>query len=202
MENETTPEEKQEVSSLETEQTPAEVSEDVKTPEEASIPYSRFKEVIEEKNEFKTKLEELSKTVESLKKPAEEPEPETWQEVEKRAIEKATAKIREELSAKDQAKLAEEKEIEREFTQLKKLDSNISHKVENIILETMIKTGNKSVIDTYLEIKDKVSKAENAKQQKSEAFIPPSQKGSEATPTFTYKSIQGKSLMDIIREES
>lgn len=198
--NETNPEETQETSPLEVEQTPTEVSEDEKTPEEGLIPYSRFKEVIEEKNTFKTELELMKNEIESLKAQEPEEEPATWQEAEKRTIEKAAAKIREDFQSEAEKERQQEMEIERGFENLKKIGQDVNQDIRKAVLSNMIKTGKTDVIENYLDIKSELDKNAKTTQVKKEGFIPPSQKGSEATPTFNYNSIRGKSPVDIARE--
>jgi len=186
------------------EETTEEVSEDEKTPSgEEAIPYSRFKEVVDSKNELKSDLNSIKEELENLKtaKEAEEEEPLDWKEAEKRTINKAVRQIKEDLQKKAEEDVAREKVIEQSFSQLSKMGAKITADVKKSVLTEMIRTGDKNVIDTYLNIKDKVDDRIRVNQQKKEGYVPISKKGSDADiPTFDYKNIRGKSVDDIIEE--
>lgn len=201
MENETTtPEETQEDSPLESEQTTDTGSEAVKTQSEDTIPLHRFSEKVEEANTYKTKVEALESEIESLKsKEPEETEPSDWKEVESRAVEKATAKMKADLLDEEEKDRKEEMAIETSFAQLKQIGQDITPEIKKAVLEQMIQTG-KSVIDVYSEVKTKIDKDTKTAQIKSESKTPSSKQGSEETPSFSYKDIRGKSLDDIIDE--
>lgn len=205
MENDekTNPESEQEVAPSATDQTPAEVSEDEKPPVEAPVPYSRFKEVIEEKNSFKTELEQMKQEIEELKTAKEpEPEPTTYQEVEERAVKKALTQFEKrqmEAEAKDRE---QEQAIETKFEQLKAIGQNITPEIRKEVLTEMVKTGNTDVVATFLEIKKNLDKTSKAETQKKEGFVPPSGKGSAASKGFSYKELRRQSLEDILAEAS
>ncbi len=93
-----------------------------------------------------------------------------------------------------------EQDIDRGFEHLEKIGVKLNQSAKNAVYTQIVKSSNPNVLEAYLEIKDSIDKTAKIAQQKSEGFIPPSQKGSEATPTFEYKSIHGKSLMELLRE--
>ena len=204
--DETTPEGQQETSSSEEDQTTPEASEGEKTPEEkGDIPYERFKEVVEEKNQLKTDLETLKGDIDTLKQQQpkeEETEPSTWKEAEDRAVKRATTQIKDEITQTLEEEREQEKSIEKSFGQLQSMGQEITPEVKKIVLTKMIETGNEDVFGVYLSAKDEIAKVQKGEQIKQEGFIPTSQKGAEAEkPAFSYQSIHGKSPMDILKEQ-
>ena len=196
--NETNPEETQGTTPLVENQTPTEESELVKTPDESSVPYSRFQEVVGDKNEFKTENERLKEELETLKAKEPEEEPADWQEAEKRTVGKATAQMRSELKAEAEKNRAEEREIEKCFSQLKQMGQDVSDDTKKAVLEKMIETGG-DVYGTYLEIKGTLDGQAKTEQIKAEGQIPSSQKGSEAnTGRMSYERLRKTSLDDMM----
>lgn len=187
------------------EQTIDEGSEPVETPSEGQVPYSRFQEVITEKNEMKETMETLKQDMETLKQQQpekEEEEPTTWKEMEERAVSKAVDKMRGDIKTASEADSVQERAIEASFNNLRKLGNDITPAVEKQVLEQMIKTGNEDVVGNYLQIKDQADKSVKSEQVKQAGFIPSSEKGADVErPAVSYESIQGKTPMDILREQ-
>jgi len=195
------PEETQEVTPSVTEQTNADVGEDVKAPVADSVPYNRFKEVIDEKNSFKTELDMMKQEIESLKAVQEpEPEPTTYQEVEERAVKKAITQF-ERRQAETQAQdRAREEAIDNKFEQLKDIGQEITPDIRKAVLTKILETGNDDVVAHLLEVKKSLDKTSKAETLKKEGYIPPSHKGSPAAKSFSYKEIRSKSIDDILAE--
>ena len=204
MENDekTTPEGTPEAEPSTVEQIPAEGSEADKTPEGEAVPYSRFKEVIEDKNALKESVETLKEDIKALKQqqpPVEEEEPLDWKEAEKRTVDKAVAKIQGDLKTRAEQDQAQERVIENSFTQLKAMGQEITPDVKKAVLTQMIKSGSEDVFDTYLKIKEQSVKTEKTEEIKKEGFVPPSQKGSGAgAGGLSYEQRRGMSLDDIV----
>lgn len=182
-------------------QTDTEGSEAVKTPVQDSVPYHRFKEVIEEKNAYKNDLEKMRADIESLKAVKEpEPEPTTYQEVEERAVKKAMTAFERRQAEAEAKERAEEQAIETKFDQLKAIGQDINSEIRKAVLAKMVETGNNDVVATFLEVKKSLDKTSKIEKQKKEGFIPPSHKGSPAANGYSYKEIRNKSLDQIIDE--
>ena len=196
----------QESSSSEEEQTTPEGSEAGKTPEvKDTIPYPRFKEVIEEKNSLKTDIEILRREIADLKQqqPLEEEEPLDWKEAEQRTISKVLTEIERKNQERAEEDYRQEQEIENSFEQLKSIGQEITPTIKRAVLTEMIKTGDDDVFGTYLKIKEKLIKTEKTEQQKKEGFIPSSEKGATAgKPGLSYKELKSKSLDEIIEQAS
>ena len=197
-----TPEETPETEPSTVEETPPEGSEADKTPEEEAVPYSRFKEIIEEKNSLKDDLTTLKEDIATLKqgqKPEVEEEPLDWKEAEKRTVDKAVAKIKGELETKAEQDQAQDRAIENSFTQLKTMGQEITPTVKKAVLTEMIKSGNEDVFATYLKIKEQSVKDTKVEEIKEKGFIPPSQKGSGAgTGGLSYDQLKAMSMDEIV----
>jgi hypothetical protein len=167
---------------------------------EQHIPYSRFAEVIEERNEFKTNLEKMREEIETLKTslPKEpEPDPADWKEVKERAVKEAMSKMEEKY---EKARIEEEKQeeaIESGFEKLTALGQTITPEVRKAVLTEMVKTG-ENVYDTYLSVKEKLDKTDKVKQLKEDNI--PAVKGGTDNNTIglTYKQLHSMSIDDII----
>ena len=197
------PEETQETSPSEDKQTPSEAgSEAVETPEEGQIPYKRFKEVIDDKNQLKVDLETLREQVTTLqqhKEEEEEEEPLDWKEARRRTIEKTKAEIKEEREKVADAEKRQEAIIDKSFAQLEAVGQEVSQDMKKAVLRKMVETGSNDVFQTYLDVKEKAIKTGKTEQQKKAGFIPPSHKPSEAgKSTLSYKALRNKPLDDII----
>lgn len=176
------------------------VSEDAKTPSEDKEPpfheHPRWQQLQEEK----AQLEERLAILEASQSQEEDKEPTTWQEAEKRAVEKATAKVRAELQEQAKQEAAEGELIEKGFENLKRLGNKITPKIKSAILRDIVKTGD-TVYDAFIRYQTQTQKQTQAQQQKAEAGIPSSQRGTEASaPAFSYKDIHGKDPMEIAKE--
>ena len=183
------------------EQTPEEETKVEETSDESPVPYSRFKEVIDDKNEIKEALDTAKKDIEDLKvkvQPVEE-EPSDWKEASDRATEKAlkAMEAKQEVKAKEQAE--QDKAIQVSFDTLRKLGKEVTKDVESKVLAEMIKSGSSNVLATYAELDSKESFKNKVQQQKKEGFVPSSKGGAKAdTGNFSYKDIRGKSIDEII----
>ncbi len=204
--DETKVEEEQSTSSSEETKIPSEGSEAEKTPEgKDTVPYSRFKEVIDDKNELKSDLKILREDIETLQQQQEskEEEPLDWKEAEKRTIDKAVSKIEKKAQEKADADYDQEQVIERSFEQLKEIGQEITPTIKRAVLTKMIETGNSDVLGTYLKIKEQTVKTEKTEIQKKEGFVPSSDKGIVAGKTsIPYKQLRGTSLDDIVEQAS
>jgi len=194
------PEENPEAAPSAADQTTPEGSEAVKTPAEDSVPYARFKEVIEEKNSFKAELGQMREEIESLKAKEPEPEPTTFQEVEDRAIKKALTQFEKRQAESQEKEREQEQAIENKFEQLKQIGQDITPELRKAVLTEMVRTGNDDVVATFLEVKKSLDKSSKSETLKKEGFIPPSHKGSPAPSGYNYKEIQSKTLDQIIDE--
>jgi len=195
------PDEQQDAGNAPAEQIPNASNEADQTPlAESSIPMHRFRQVVKEKNEAKTALEQAQKEIATLKSkvPEEEQEPADWKDVESRAVEKAVGKIKSDLEQKEQEELDYEEQVENNFSYLEKLGHKITKEVKSAVLTEMIETGNENVIETFLKIKEKMDKQTEVEQKKSGANLPSSQRGQVNTKGFSYKEIKGKTIDDII----
>ncbi len=179
-----------------------------KTNIEDTVPYSRFKEVIDDKNELKGDLKSLKESIEDLKqqqKPEPEPEEEPldWKEAESRAVDKAVSKIEKKAQEKADADYNQEQVIERSFEQLEEIGQEITPAIKKAVLTKMIETGNSDVFGTYLKIKEQTVKTEKTEIQKKEGFVPPSDKGIVAGKTgIPYKQLRDTPLDDIVEQAS
>ena len=203
--DETKIEGQQESSSSEEKQTLTEGSEAVKTPESKdTVPYDRFKEVIDDKNEMKTKFEILEKEIETLKQQkVTEEEPLDWKEAETRTVNKAVSKIEQKAQVKADQERQEELRIENSFEQLKEIGQEITPDIKRAVLIDMIKTGDGDVLGTYLKLKKQLIVTQKTEQQKEEGFVPSSDKGATAGESgMTYKQLRGTSLDDIVEKAS
>ncbi len=187
------PDEKQET-------TPSVEETNVKDP----VPYSRFKEVIDDKNEMKGDLKSLKESIEDLKqqqKPEPEEEPTDWKEAEKRAVDKAVTKIEKRTQEKADKDYQQERKIERSFEQLKEMGQEITLAIKKAVLTKMIETGDSDVLGTYLKIKEKTAETVKTETQKKEGFVPSSEKATAAgTSGMPYKELRSKSLDEIVEE--
>ena len=182
-------------------QTTTEDSEVVKTPAEDSVPYHRFKEVIEEKNSYKNDLERMRTDIESLKAAKEpEPEPTTYQEVEERAVKKAMTQFEQKQATAEAKKRADEQALDIKFDQLQSIGQTITPEIRKNVYAEMIKTGSTDVVATFLEVKKSLDRTSKAETLKKESFIPPSHKGSPATSGYSYKEIKNKSIDQMLDE--
>ncbi len=171
--------------------------------EKDPVPYGRFKEVIDEKNQSKSDIETLKTEVQALKdlKTPEE-EPADWKEAESRAVNKAVGKVKEEMKITADAETAREDAIEKGFDQIKGLGQEITPEIRKATLENMVKTG-EDVYDSFLKVKQQASKTEQTETQKKEGFVPPSTKGTEGPGSeIDYKEIKSKSLDQLMEEGS
>ena len=198
-----TPEETPETEPSTVEETPPEGSEAVETtPEEEAVPYSRFKEVIADKNALKDDIATLREDIATLKQsqtPAEEDEPIDWKEAEKRTVDKAVAQMKGELNTKAEQDNAQDRAVENSFTQLKAMGQEITPTVKKAVLTEMIKSGNEDVFATYLKLKEQFVKTEKTEEQKKEGFVPSSQKGGgTGTGGLSYQQLRAMSLDDIV----
>ena len=203
----TNPDERQEATPSVEKQIATEDSEIVKTPEvKDTVPYTRFKQVIDDKNEMKTKFEILEKEIETLKQqqpPVVEEEPLDWKEAESRAVNKAVSKIEQKVQERADEDRQQELKIERSFEQLTVIGQEITPAIRKAVLTEMIKTGDDDVFGTYLKIKKQLITTEKTEQQIKEGFVPSSEKGPDAGKTsITYKELRAKSLDDIVEEAS
>ena len=166
---------------------------------EQTIPYERFKEVVEERNQDRQTLAQLKEEIETLKtslpKP-EEPEPADWKEVKERAVREAMAKLEEKQAKQRQEEEEQERVIESGFQKLEALGQKITPEIRRSVLTEMVKTGD-DVYDTFLKIKAKTDKTEKVEQLKQEAI--PEGKGTDNTQIgLTYKQLHSMSIDDII----
>lgn len=206
IQNENNPEEEQDAGSLPAEQNPSEASEGEKTPEEeGSIPYDRFQEVNQEKNDLREELGGLKEEIETLKAQqpkVEEEEPTTWKEFEERAVKKAVSQMEDKTNQSKQENAEDEEAIEKNFDQLKSMGKEITNETKNAVLEQMIKTGG-DVFDSYLQVQTDQSKESKADEIKQQGSIPSSQKGSEANANrMSYDQLKKTSLDDIVAQGS
>ncbi|HEC66131.1 MAG TPA: hypothetical protein ENI23_12630 [bacterium] len=171
-----------------------------------TVPYSRFKEVIDDKNELKGDLKSLKESIEDLKqqqKPEPEEEPLDWKEAESRAVDKAVSRIEKKSQEKADADDKQEQAIERSFEQLEEIGQEITPAIKKAVLTKMIETGNSDVFGTYLKIKEQTVKTEKTEIQKKEGFVPPSDKGTVAGKTsIPYKQLRDTPLDDIVEQAS
>ena len=171
--------------------------------EKGPVPYERFQEVIDDKNQFKSDLETLTKEVQGLKdlKTPEE-EPADWKEAETRTVDKAVTKIKGEMKVEADAEVAREEAIEKGFDQIKGLGQEITPEIRKATLEHMVKSG-EDVYDSFLKVKQRSIKSEQLKTPKGEGFVPPQSKGTEGPGSdLSYKEIRSKSLDDLMEEGS
>ncbi len=171
-----------------------------------TIPYERFKEVIDDKNEMKDNLQTLQQEIETLKQQrpeVEEEEPLDWKEAEKRAVNKAVTKMEESAKKVAEESRKQDQRIEKSFEQLEEIGQKITPDIRRTVLTKMIKTGSKDVLGTYLTIKEQIVKTEKVEQLKKEGFVPSSQKGSVAgKPGLSYKQLRDTPLDEIVERAS
>ena len=167
---------------------------------EKTVPYERFHEIVEERNEFKTNLEKMREEIETLKTslPKEvEPDPADWKEVKERAVKEAISKMEEKYQKTRQEEEEQEEAIESQFEKLSALGQTITPEVRKAVLTEMVKTGN-DVFETYLSVKEKLDKSEKTQQLK-EDNIPAGKGGTDNnTVGLTYKQLHSMSIDDII----
>ncbi len=200
--DETKIEGQQESSSSEDNKTASSDSEVVKTQEDkGSVPYDRFKEVIDSRDEDREALKTLKEDMETLKQQQpkkEEEEPLDWREAENRAVDKAVSKIEEKNRNIADEKHQHDSAIEKGFEQIKGLGHEVTNDIKKAVLTKMIKDGSTDVFDTYLKVKESLVKTEKTDQTKKDGFIPSSQKGTDAgKPGIPYKKLRDMSLEEI-----
>jgi len=166
---------------------------------EQQIPYERFKEVVEERNQDRQTLAQLKEEIETLKTslPKEpETEPADWKEVKARAVKEATTLMEQKLLKERHEQEQQEQTIEAGFEKLTALGQKITPEVRKAVLTEMVKTGD-DVYDTYLKIKEKADKSEKTQQLKEGTL--PEGKGTDNTQVgLTYKQLHSMSIDDII----
>lgn len=201
------PEGQQDVDPSTTDQTTDDPSsEDVKTPaEEGTIPYERFKEVNDELKNTKEDISSLREEMDTLKAlatpPEEEEEPADWKEAEQRAVKKALATMRTEQQKSSEANQQEEKEIEQAFSNLSKIDKNITPEVRTAVLKRVVQTG-ESVYDAFVAHQSESQKQTQAEQRKQGAFVPPAGQGTEAKGSgIPYAQLKKMSLDDMLSRQ-
>lgn len=201
----TAPEEEQETSQSEEEQIADNGSEAEETlSDESQVPYSRFKEVIDSRNEFKTDIDTLKGEIEALKQQQpkeEEEEPLDWKEARQKTIDKAVATMEAKQQEIEKVKTIQGRLMEKRFQQLKSMGQDITPAMEKSVLKRLIETSSDDVIGTFLELQATQAKTTKGEQVKKEGFVPPSHKGTVADKdAFTYKEIRGKSLDELMSE--
>ena len=167
-----------------------------------SVPYSRFKEVIDQKNKMGDDVKFLREEFETFKQrqpEKEEEEPLDWRQAEERAVNKALLamekKNKESADKEHQNDLA----IEKGFDQLIAMGKEVTPAIKKAVLTKMIQSGDTDVIDTFLSIEKKAEETDKVEQIKKEGAIPSSQKGSEAGKSnLPYKELRNKSLDEIV----
>jgi len=188
------PEDTQEATSSEAETNPSGASEE-------SVPYSRFKEVIDQKNKMVDSINTLKQDMETLKQQQPEKEveePLDWREAQDRAVNEAVSKIEEKSKKIADEKYQQDLAIEKGFEQIKGLGHDVTNATKKAVLTKMIEDGSTNVFDSYLKIKESLVKTEKAEQTKKDGFVPSSQKGSDAgKPSLPYKELRNKSLEEI-----
>ena len=173
-----------------------------------TVPYERFKEVIDEKNEFKGDIKSLKESIETLKqsqqqKPEPEEEPLDWREAQSRTIKKAVSIVEKKAQEKADEDYQQEQKIETSFKQLKGIGQEITPEIKKAVLTKMIETGESDVFGTYLKIKEQTVKTEKTEIQKKEGFVPSSEKATVAGKTsIPYKQLRNTSLDDIVEGAS
>jgi hypothetical protein len=198
--DETTPEEQLESTPSVEKQNDSTVSEDENTLE-GPVPYSRFKEVIDEKNSFKTDLDSLKEEIANLKakEPEVEEEPSDWKELKERAVKEALTTFERKQLEKEQKAKEVDNQIADKLADLKAIGQEINPQIEKAIYAKLIETGSTDVVKTFLKVKAEMDKKIKTDEIKSNAQTPSSNKGSEAK-SFSYNEIHNKSLDELLAE--